>query len=243
MGCLARLDPARGLEPDVPAGAIEQACPGAEKDRHKMDPHLVDEPGAQQLPADAGAEHVDVLVTGHRSRRSDRSYGARDEVVHTVVGDVLRCAVGHDDGGGTEVEAGAVGAPTRNRRVVGSPSGDTGADTVLAFGVHVAAALVVAEGPLVQDVAAVAHRLLEPRIGCRDVAVEGHADLESDVAHGVCRSFRGPAGTPGGGNAADGQVRSPCAGASTGTSKQTGQTGHAPYDEHLVVDTPGQDRQ
>jgi len=58
-----------------------------------------------------------------------------------------------------------------------------GADAALTLGVHVAAAIVGAERPLVQDLAAVAHRFLGPHVGRGDVAVEGHADLEAESTH------------------------------------------------------------
>src|SRR6266536_6674058 len=47
-----------------PAQILEQPRAGAEQHRHEMHMNLVDAAGTQQLLADAGAEHVDVLVTG-----------------------------------------------------------------------------------------------------------------------------------------------------------------------------------
>src|SRR6266542_2828115 len=185
VGRLRLLDNAGGLEPDVPAGVVEQPRARAEQDRNEVDPDLVHEAGAQQLSADAGAEHVDVLLAGDRGGGGHGLLRTADEGVHATVGHVIGYVVGHDDRRGARLGAGAVGAPPRNGQIVGTAAGDAGADGVLAVGVHVAAALVRAEGPLVQDLAAVAHRFVGSCARRGDVAVEGQADLESDAAHGV----------------------------------------------------------
>jgi hypothetical protein len=49
----------------------------------------------------------------------------------------------------------------------------------------VAAWSVFLGGPFVQDLAAVAHRCVEARVGGGDVTIEGHADLEAQGAHDV----------------------------------------------------------
>src|SRR6266540_6432569 len=98
-----------------------------------MDADLIDEASAQQLSADAGAEDVDVLITSDGLGDCHGVLRAVDERVHTAGGHVSGFAMRYHDRRGAAFRAGAVGAPPRDGQVIGAPSGDAGADRVLAI--------------------------------------------------------------------------------------------------------------
>src|SRR5262249_58406151 len=108
---------------------------------------------------------------------------AWDEGVHASLGHLWGRAVRDDERRGASLAARPVCAPPRDGQVVGAPAGDTRAGTALALGEDFAAAFVVAEGPLVQLLPAVPHRLFRPHTRRGDIAVDRHADLKPELAH------------------------------------------------------------
>jgi hypothetical protein len=77
----------------------------------------------------------------------------------------------------------SVGVPPRERVVVGGPAADHGAGAGDAALEHVAAGRIVVHRPGVQRLAALAPRLVGPRVRGPDVSVEGHAHVEDHGAH------------------------------------------------------------
>src|SRR5262245_61510759 len=181
--CLWPFDHVEDFQLDVVAAdVLEQAGAGAQQDRDQVDADLIDEAGPQQLLADAGAEDVDILAAGGGCCAGQGFARALDEGVHASLGHLWGRAVRDDERRGPRREAGPIRAPPRDGQVVGAPAGDTRAGTALAFGEDFAAAFVVAEGPLVQLLPAVPHRLFRPHTGRADVAVDRHADLKPGLA-------------------------------------------------------------
>src|SRR6266571_101802 len=81
----------------VLAEVLEQPRTGAEKHRHEMHVNLLDATGTQQLPADIGAEHVDVLVAGGGLCLPQGFDGTVHECVHASLGHLPGHAVGNDE--------------------------------------------------------------------------------------------------------------------------------------------------
>ena len=77
----------------------------------------------------------------------------------------------------------SVGVPPRKRVVVGRPAGDDRAKLEDRALEELAVALFTAERPLVQPLAAVAHRLLRATVRRGHEPVQGHADVEDHRAH------------------------------------------------------------
>src|SRR5260370_32143850 len=73
--------------------------------------------------------------------------------------------------------AGPVRAPPGHGQVVDAPAGDGGSHSARALGQDVMTLLVSAEGPLMQLLAAVSHRLLGPDARRGHVAIERHTDV------------------------------------------------------------------
>src|SRR6266567_5431176 len=162
-----------------PAQVLEQPRAGAEEHGHEMHMNLVDAAGPQQLPADAGAEHVDVPVTGGGRCQLEGLDGTVHECVHAFPGYVPRRAVGDDERRCAGFAAGPVRAPPGHGQVVGAPAGDGGSHGARALGQDVMTSLVSAEGPLVQLLAAVSHRLLGPDACRGHITIERHTDVKN----------------------------------------------------------------
>jgi hypothetical protein len=72
---------------------------------------------------------------------------------------------------------------TRQGVVVGVAAAHHRPDLLARLGEELHAPLVPAEGPLVEPLAAVAHRLVRPHVRRGYEAVQGHADVEDHLGH------------------------------------------------------------
>src|SRR6266566_5252772 len=162
-----------------PAQVLEQPRTGAEEHGYEMHMDLVDAAGAQQLLADAGAEHVDILVTGDGQCQLERLNRIVHERVHASLGYVPGRGVGDDERRCAIGAARSVRAPPGHGQVVGAPPGDGGSHSARALGQDVMTSLVSAEGPLVQLLAAVSHRLLGPDACRGHITIERHTDVKN----------------------------------------------------------------
>src|SRR5215212_6921345 len=135
------------------------------------------------MPADAGAEDVDVFAACHLGRLFDRLLRASHERVDAPLGHFGGLATRDDEGRGTYRTFRSIRAPPRQRGVVGAPAGDARPEGPLALGQNLTALLIVAVRPLVQLLSAVAHRLLVADTRRGHETVQGHAYVEDHLAH------------------------------------------------------------
>ena len=187
--------------------ALEEARSAAEEHRHHVHLELVEHAGVQALLDHArAAGHVDVLAAGGRARVLERRLepvGDEGEGGTTLLLDGLAGVVGEDED--RSVEGRIVSPPGVRVRVVlpralaaaeHAPAHDDGADPALHLRDHVVVGSALAageavglaealqpEGPLVQELAARAERMLQARVRPRDEAVEGHRDVADESGH------------------------------------------------------------
>src|SRR5215213_2710110 len=162
---------------------FEHSGAGSEEYRHEVNPDLIYQPRGDVLPTDFGAtHHSNVLVPGGRLRLLERALDAvRDEGVHAPFGDGVGRFVGDDEHPGRWVRA--VRAPKPDRVIVGTALGDDRSRAFHPAGEDLTVALVAAEPPLVQLLAAVAQRLLRGSVRGLHEPVERHAHVEDNLTH------------------------------------------------------------
>ncbi|HET6658601.1 MAG TPA: hypothetical protein VFH16_01655 [Rubrobacter sp.] len=168
MRCLKRFDHPGGLELDVLAAKVlEHPGAAAEEHGYEVDRDLVYQPSPDVLLPDISpAHHGDVLVAGGCSRLLE---GLLDPVghegVHASLGHLFGPGVGDDEQRNPGRTRRAIRSPPRNRKVVGASTRDDRPYGVHALREELAVVLVLAEGPLVKSLAAVAQRFLGTDVG------------------------------------------------------------------------------
>jgi hypothetical protein len=188
-----RLDCFDGLELEMlVAELLEHPRAASEQHRDEVNRELVDQSRFDVLaPGLRAAHHGHILVAGCRSGLLERGLDPADEGVHASLGHIVWRAVGHHEDRYTGLAGGPVRAPPRQRVVVGAPASDHRAGAGDPVGEHRAVALILTERPLDELQAPVAHRLLWALVRGGHEAIEGHADVEENLAHFASRLVDG----------------------------------------------------